>query len=147
MLSKQDIISLFSGLLGAVLGTTIAGPAGAILGAVLSWLILIIFAKNTKNQRLKRRIVKTLDKTNVKQVRDIMATHNISVPTNCFNYDDDHFYVKKLAEYRQAFISLESEGLITQSSRYSVSHGYVNPPNDWVNDWSGRAYIKTASGH
>ncbi len=143
MLSKDDSVSLIAGIFGAVIGAIFAGIWGAVAGAILAWGIPFMASKFTKEQRLKKRILDTLSVTNVKQVRDIMAGHGITVPTDCFEYSEKFPFVQSLAKYRKLINELEFEGRVTVSKQASVSHGYVNPPNDWVNDWSGRAYTKS----
>jgi hypothetical protein len=144
MLSKYDSAALIAGILGAVLGALFAGVWGAVAGAILAWGIPFVASKFTQEQRLKKRILDTLDATDVKKVRDIMSEHGVSVPKDCFEYSEKFPFVQSLAKYRKALTELEFEGKVTVSKQASVSYGYVNPPNDWVNDWSGRAYTKSS---
>ncbi len=70
-----------------------------------------------------------------------MAEHGILVPKDCFPYDNNLPFVKALKKYRKAFSELETEHKIVRDLRGSVGHGYVDRPHQWVNDWSGRAYL------
>ena len=78
------------------------------------------------------------------QVRDVMMAHGLDVPTDCFEYDPDHPFIKQLMLYKRAFQQLEGEHKVVHSKQASMGHGYVDPPNDWVNEWAGRAYVRPA---
>jgi hypothetical protein len=141
VLVQKDWLSLLSGIVGAGIGVAYAGLWGAIIGATVTWFIPYASLRFTEHNRLKRRISKTLTLTSSKQVRDIMFEHGIFVPKDCFPYDNNMHFVKSLKKYRKAFSELETEHKIVRDLRGSVEHGYVDPPNQWVNDWSGRAFL------
>jgi len=137
-----QVISLIFGIVGAIVGLY-WGPIGAATGAFIAWLAPIAANKLTETYRIKRKIIKTLSNHQSLQVRDIMRSHNIDVPVDCFPYSSTNPFVKVLLKYRQAILELEAENKIIHSKQASVNYGYVDPPNDWVNDWSGRVYQKT----
>jgi hypothetical protein len=147
MPSRGETISLFAAILAAILGAYWAGPIGAGIGALIAWLIPFLAQQFTEGSRLKRRILNTLDVGRLRQVREVMAEHGVVVPTDCFNYDKNLPFVRSLAKYRKAFLELEVENKAVHNKQGSVNHGYVDPPNDWVNEWAGRAYQRAPNEH
>lgn len=140
MTSKENYFSLIAGLVGACVGT-FHGLAGAAIGAVLAWSIPTFGLKLTENYRLKSRILKTLNSTKAMQVRDLMRTHGLAVPLDCFTYSKTSTFIIELKRYKLALIELENENRIILDTFSSTNYGYVDPPHQWVNDWSGRAYL------
>jgi hypothetical protein len=147
MLSREEAISLLSSIGGAILGAYWAGAIGAGFGALIAWLIPYFAKQFTEDFRLKRKIWKSLKMSQLTQVRDLMKVHGIAVPIDCFPYDKDTLFVRSLAKYRKALLELEVENKVVYNKHGSSVIGYVDPPNDWVNEWSGRAYQKTPLVH
>ncbi len=147
MPSKEEILILLSSIGGAILGAYWAGVPGAGLGALFAWLIPFAAKQFSEGYRLKRRILEFLSSDGAKQVREIMREHGISIPIDCFDYDNSLPFVQALTKYRKAFRELELENKVVRSERAPVIDGYADPPNDWVNQWSGCAYQKSPAEH
>jgi hypothetical protein len=139
MLAKH-IYNLLGALIGALAGAALTGLLGALFGIVAGWFLPIGLHYLSAQQRLARAIQSTLQEHGTLQVRDIMRLHGLAVPSDCFTYSEAHSFVCELNRYRKALTALESDGSIIHAHSASVKHGYVDPPNEWVNEWSGRAY-------
>jgi hypothetical protein len=144
MSSKDNKIELIATTAGAVLGANFAGVIGVVAGAVIGVILArgVSVITSMPEKYLKKRILDSLKNTEARQVREVMEEHGISVPIDYFEYSKKHPFVQSLVKYRKVFTELELEGKVAVSRQESASHGYVNPPNDWINDWSGRAYYK-----
>lgn len=142
MTKWKQSVTVGAALLGAAVGATWGDLIGALGGAAVASLIPFVFELGNKRAKLKRQIVNVLAQhgsTSI-SVRDVMKCNDIVVPTDCFVYAQDHPFVQALAEYRAAFFELEAEHRVVHNKQASITVGYVDPPNDWVNEWSGRAY-------
>ena len=138
------IIEVVSAGFGAWLGFVLVGVWGGVIGAsggtLINWLLKVFLEDSSENAKLKRRILKTLDRFPSTEVRDLIKIHGHEIPTDCFIYDDKLPYIKFLKKYRKALAELESENHVVGIS--NKSYGLVNPPNHWVNELSGRTYEK-----
>lgn len=140
--------ALLGAAAGAIWANLLGAVAGAVAGAAVASLIPLAFELGSKRAKLKRRIMSVLAQHGSKaiSVRDVMKCNGSGVPTDCFSYAQDHPFVQALVEYRAAFSELEAEHLVFHSKQASVVIGYVDPPNDWINEWAGRVY-QQASRH
>lgn len=57
-----------------------------------------------------------------------MECNGIIVPTDCFNYEQGHPFVRALVEYRAAFSELEAEHRVVHNRQASIVVGYVDSP-------------------
>jgi hypothetical protein len=140
----ESIISLGCEALGAAIGSR-AGAVGAVIGVFVGRGVQAALKRCTENHQIKNRILDTLRFTENTQVVALMAAHGIPVPTDAFGSQINFPYLKALAKYKRALIGLESENKIGYSRRASVNHGFANPPYEWVNDWSGRAFYRSSA--
>ncbi|MEB3250095.1 MAG: hypothetical protein VKK07_12215 [Merismopediaceae bacterium] len=137
-------IEVFSAGFGAWLGFQLVGiwggVIGASVGALINWLLKVILEESSENSKLKRKILTKLNSSSSIEVRDLIQIHGYEVPTDCFIYDNKLPYIKILKKYRKALTQLEAENHVVGT--INKSYGLVDPPNQWVNEFSGRAYKK-----
>ena len=138
------IVEVASAGFGAWLGFMLVGVWGGVVGAsvgtLINWLLKVFLEGFSETAKLKRRILKTLSRLHFAEVRDLIKTHGHEIPTDCFIYDENLPYIKVLKKYRKALAELESENHVV--GIVDKSYGLVNPPNECVNELSGRTYKK-----
>jgi hypothetical protein len=127
-------------VIGAVIGS-VGGLAGLIAGGIVSGVGAHILLPLLRKGRLKSQILRSVEFGPPMQLKDLIALHGIPVPMEAFDYSDTHPYVVTLVAYRSAILELETEQRIVHAVPASRVLRLVEPSSNWVNDWSGRAYM------
>ena len=142
-------VALLGAAAGAIWTNAIGAVAGAVAGAAIASLIPLFLDLSSNRAKLKRQIANVLAQhsSTPMDVREVMRCNGIAVPTDCFAYDQGHPFVRALEQYRAAFSELEADHQVVQNRHASTVIGYVDAPNDWVNDWAGRVYQHAPSRH
>jgi len=142
-------ISLGAATVGAVVGAELNGVVGAVVGAAIASVTPFALDWCSERSKLKRKIVRVLSQShpNAIAIRDVMRVLGIAIPVDCFVYDVNDSFIRSLEKYRAAFTELECEHRIVHSKQASCVVGYVDSPNEWVNEWAGRAYQQVLLQH